>query len=70
MYSGPGNPEGMPLVDNQAGHRRIVPLSLGLITSEKPVCEPFAIDWALQLNSFASGALTLERGAWPEGLSR
>ena len=70
IYSGPGNPAGMPLVDNQAGHRRIVPLSLGLITIEKPVCEPFAVDWDLPLESLASGALTLEAGAWPEGLSQ
>ncbi len=62
MYSGPGNPQAMPLVDNQIGHRRIVPLSLGLVAKETPVCEPCAIDWASQLNSFKVGELTLENG--------
>jgi hypothetical protein len=35
----------MPLVDEQRKHRRLVPLSLGLIDSEAAVGPPMSIDW-------------------------
>lgn len=35
----------MPLVDEQMKHRRIVPLSLGIIADEIPISEPFEIEW-------------------------
>ena len=69
MYSGPGNQQSMPLVDNQSGHRRIIPLSLGLVANETPVCAAFEVNWDLQLKSFAANELTLEPGVWPEGLA-
>lgn len=36
----------MPLVDDQAEHRRITKLSLGLPDSEIAVAKPFSIDWS------------------------
>lgn len=68
MHSQPQNSTAMPLVDDQTAHRRIIPLSLGLIETEKPVCEPFEVDWEGQLASSLASQLILEDGPWEEGL--
>ena len=60
MYSSPGNPGAMPLVDDQAGHRRIIPLSLGLMPTETPIGPPVEIDWASHLEKFSAMRLRLE----------
>ncbi|MFN0077748.1 MAG: hypothetical protein ACKVY0_14925 [Prosthecobacter sp.] len=41
-------PQGMPLVDKHATHRRIRQISVGIFTAEKPVGEPAAIAWPAQ----------------------
>lgn len=38
--------QSMPLVDDQAEHRRLVRLSLGLPDTELAVAEPYPIDWS------------------------
>ncbi len=68
IYSGTADPNSMPLVDDQAGHRRIVPLSLGLIDTETPIGEPYTVHWDTQLTTLMAQNLTLEPGAWPADL--
>lgn len=70
MYSSSADPQSMPLVDDQCGHRRIVPLSLGLIESETAISEPISIDWATQLRAFGSSKLSLQPGNWPTELDQ
>lgn len=65
MYYGAGNSDSMPLVDDQAGHRRIIPLSLGLMPTETPIGPPVIIDWDEHLKKFASMRLRLEVAASP-----
>lgn len=69
MHSQPASSTMMPLVDDQSAHRRIVPLSLGLIENERPVSEPFELDWSARRSTPTGRQLILEEGAWPEGLS-
>ncbi|TWT92625.1 hypothetical protein [Neorhodopirellula pilleata] len=69
MHSHPAKSTAMPLVDDQSAHRRIVPLSLGLIETEHPICEPFELDWAALRSTPAGRQLILEEGPWPDGLS-
>ncbi len=69
IYSGRPDPNAMPLVDAQAGHRRIVPLSLGLIDTETPIGEPYIVNWDTQLQSLTAKNLTLEAGDWPADLA-
>ncbi len=64
MHFGDDNADRMPLVDNQMAHRRILPLSLGLVDTETPIGPPVAIDWDTILSSFHEKALTLEVGPW------
>lgn len=68
VHFNPGQQDDMPLVDDQTGHRRIVPLSLGLIQWECPVGEPYKIGWDHHLKSKLANQLILEDGAWPSGL--
>ncbi|SMP71857.1 hypothetical protein SAMN06265222_114127 [Neorhodopirellula lusitana] len=68
MYSVADKATAMPLVDAQAGHRRIMALSLGLIADERPVSKPVVIDWDLQSKSPLGSQLTLQPGAWPDEL--
>lgn len=59
----------MPLVDDQSRHRRIVTLSLGLISEEFPVSAPFEIDWSSRVAEFKQQKLHLQSGQWPAELS-
>lgn len=68
LFGGRVDGNTMPLVDDQQGHRRIIPLSLGLIANESPVVEPFAVDWESQVQRLAPIELTLETGPWPSEL--
>jgi hypothetical protein len=61
-FAGGGVSEAMPLVDDQAGHRRIVTLSLGLIETEQPIAEPFVVSWTARLKDFEAKGLCLENG--------
>jgi len=65
MYAAADQASAMPLVDDQSGHRRIVPLSLGLIQREKPVCRPVFVDWETHLRTVIGSQLTLEAAPWP-----
>jgi hypothetical protein len=69
IHSGMSEPNAMPLVDDQVKHRRILPLSLGLIDGESPISDPLLPDWATLLASLQAKGLTLERGAWPSDLT-
>lgn len=55
----------MPLVDDQSSHRRIIPLSLGMIQNETPVCAPFRVDWDAKTKTSAGAQLSLQAGEWP-----
>lgn len=40
--------QGMPLVDKHTAHRRILPLSVGIYTQERPARAPVTIPWQAQ----------------------
>lgn len=46
IFDGPPDPNAMPLVDDQRKHRRIVPLSLGIMPSETAIAEPWTVEWS------------------------
>lgn len=49
----------MPLVDRQVRHDRIRELSIGLNQTEKPVGEPYVIDWSSHLPTLQEMGLSL-----------
>jgi hypothetical protein len=66
IYQTVGRADAMPLIDNQAGHRRIMSLSLGLISNEQPVSEPFFVPWGESKILDQLRDLRLEPGPWPD----
>lgn len=46
IFEGPQDATAMPLVDDQRKHRRLVPLSLGVMPSEVAIADPISVDWS------------------------
>ena len=46
IFDGPQDATAMPLVDDQRKHRRLVPLSLGIMSNEVAIADPVLVDWS------------------------
>ena len=46
IFEGPQDASAMPLVEEHRKHRRLMPLSLGIMPNEVAIAEPTSIDWS------------------------